>query len=768
MTAGPAAAGTSPSASAPGAGTLAAAAVDETPALAAVRRVVVALAIGLAYYLGARVGLRLSLVGNDVTPLWPPTGIAVAGLLVFGRSYWPAVAVAALAVNVPLSPSPLAAAVIAVGNTLAPVVAVTLLRRVGFRRQLDRQRDAIAIVFLGALGSMLVSASIGSAVLLASGSIPASQLATAWVVWWTGDAMGVLSVAPFLLCIPLFREQRSWPRRQWLEAGAVLLLTTALVTAAALMRLPVLFLSLPVLGWAAWRLQLRGAAPAALLATTVTTWTAVAGIGPFAGRDVLEKMVLLQAFNACIALTSFFLAALVSERMQATADLADAAAHLERRVEERTQQLSALNARLVQEIQERSQAQELLSHEEARAQHEHDVAETLQRSLLPGRLPDLPGIALAARYVPATTDLRIGGDWYDVVPLPGGLVGLAVGDVAGHGLPAAATMVQVRTALRAYALQDPSPPAVLRGVHQLVARLPAPEMVTLVYLLLDPVSRRLRWSNAGHPPAVVVRSGTSMRLTGAVAPPIGVTPDGSFTEAELVLPPEATLLLYTDGLVERRGASVLEGIERLGREASEALGASGASGASGVQPDDGLEGLCDHLLHTFLEEGHVEDDVALLALRLAPSVEGELDVRLPAEARNLVQVRSALRRWLHEVGTSEQQADEVLVACGEACANVVQHAYSATTATGDLLVEARVLEDTIDLRVRDEGQWRPATDRGGGWGLQLMRALMDEVEVEHTAAGTTVSLRRRVDLVSRPEPPPSPQPPTGPASEPRE
>ncbi|GAA2020251.1 hypothetical protein GCM10009740_05760 [Terrabacter terrae] len=135
-----------------------------------------AAAIGLAYYLGARLGLQLSLVGNDVTPLWPPTGVAVAALLVFGRSFWPAVAASALVVNLPIGPSPLAATVIAVGNTLAPVTAVTLLGRVGFRRQLDRQRDAVAIVFLGALASMLVSATIGSAALFASGSVPAVQL----------------------------------------------------------------------------------------------------------------------------------------------------------------------------------------------------------------------------------------------------------------------------------------------------------------------------------------------------------------------------------------------------------------------------------------------------------------------------------------------------------------------------------------------------------------------------------------------------------------
>src|SRR3954452_24268853 len=188
--------------------------------------------IAVAYYLGARLGLRLSLVGNDVTPLWPPTGVAVAALIVFGRSYWPAVAVAALAVNLPISVGPLAAAATAVGNTLAPVIAVTLLQRAGFRRQLDRQRDALAIVFLGALASMLVSATIGSCTLVASGSITTAELPAAWAVWWTGDAMGVLAVAPFLLCLPLFWEQRRWPVRTWLEALAIIAAALVVVASA--------------------------------------------------------------------------------------------------------------------------------------------------------------------------------------------------------------------------------------------------------------------------------------------------------------------------------------------------------------------------------------------------------------------------------------------------------------------------------------------------------------------------------------------------------
>ncbi|WP_330476359.1 MASE1 domain-containing protein [Terrabacter sp. C0L_2] len=701
-----------------------------SPARRAGRLVVIA----LAYYVGARLGLELSLVGNDVTPLWPPTGVAVAALVVVGRSYWPAIAVAALAVNLPISASPLAAAVTAVGNTLAPVVAVTLLRRVGFRRELDRQRDALAIVFLGALASMLVSATTGSATLLASGSITSAQLAAAWAVWWTGDAMGVLAVTPFLLCLPLFWEQRRWPLRQWLEGAAVLAASTAVIAAASVTELPVLFLTLPVLGWAAWRLQLRGAAPAALIASLLATWSAAQMIGPFKGMTLVGQMVTLQTFNACVALTSFFLAALVSERLQTAAALRAATTELERRVEHRTAQLSAANTRLVQEIQERSEAQELLSHEEARAQREHQIAETLQRSLLPDRLPDVPGVALAARYVPATADVQIGGDWYDVVQLPGGLLGLAIGDVAGHGLPAAATMVQVRMALRAYALQDPSPPAVMRGVHQLVAQLPVPEMVTLIYLVFDPATRRIRWSNAGHPPALTVADGRGTFLTGALSPPVGVTADGSFTEASAELPPGATLVLFTDGLIERRGVSLTDGLDRLAREASAAA------------VDDRLEALCDRLLETFLDEHHIEDDVAVLAMRAAPSVDGELDLRLPAEARNLVQVRSALRRWLRESGVSDHDADEVLVACGEACANVVQHAYSEQPSAGDLVVEARLDDDRLEIRVRDDGQWRAAAERGGGWGLQLMSALVDDVAVERSPDGTEVRLRRRIRL----------------------
>jgi serine phosphatase RsbU (regulator of sigma subunit)/anti-sigma regulatory factor (Ser/Thr protein kinase) len=697
--------------------------------------------VAVTYYASARLGLSLSLVEANVTPLWPPTGVAVAALLVLGRGIWPAVAVAAFAVNVPISETPLAAAATALGNTLAPYLAVVLLRRIRFRRDLARQRDALALIFIGALAAMVVSATIGAATLVSAGTISLAELPTAWTVWWTGDAMGVLIVAPFLLSIPLSWQRERWPLRRWLEAAAFLLATTGIIAWAVQRRLPILFIVLAVIWWAAWRLELRGAAPAALIASLAATWAAVRDLGPFSGLSVLERMGVLQSFNVCVALSSFVFAAIVSERRREARELLEVAAQLEERVQQRTLQLSTANARLVQEVRERSQAQRQLTEEEARARREHEIAETVQRSLLPDRITGLPGVDIAARYVPATSDVQVGGDWYDVIPLPDGLVGLVIGDVAGHGLHAAATMVQVRMGLRAYALQDPAPASVMSGVHRLVSQLSVPQMVTLLYLVHDPATGSLRFSNAGHPPALVVRDGEGTYLAGALSPPLGVTSEALFTEATHELPAGATLLLYTDGLVERRGVSMTDGLDRLADEVSRSVRAT---------PGEDLDTLCDHVLSAMVDRDQVGDDVALVLLRPAVAANSRLSLHLPAEARMLVQVRGAVRRWLRESGIADEDAAEILVACGEACANAVQHAYSGAATPGPLTVEAHVEGATLELQVRDQGRWRAPVDRGGGWGLELMRGLMDDVQVEQTATGTTVHLRRAVETGLRP------------------
>ena len=270
--------------------------------------------VAITYWIAARLSLTLALVHGQVTPIWPPTGIALVAILVLGRWVWPAVFVGALAVNLPIGPSPLGAVLIATGNTLAPLVAAELLRRVGFRLELDRLRDAAAIIGLGALLSMSISASIGTAVLVLSGTVSRSDFWPTWAVWWTGDAMGVLLVAPFLLSL---LPGSSGPALTF-RSGAVfagLLGGIALATWALFQtRLHLEYLVFPLIIVAAWRYRLRGAAPAALMASGVAIWSAVHGTGPFATGTLAQKMITLQVFNVCVALTSFVLATFVTTR----------------------------------------------------------------------------------------------------------------------------------------------------------------------------------------------------------------------------------------------------------------------------------------------------------------------------------------------------------------------------------------------------------------------------------------------------------------------
>lgn len=271
-------------------------------------------AVVAAYYVSGKIGLQQELVRGQVTPFWPPTGIALVVLLLWGLRMWPAVALGAFLVNVALGPSILPVLAITVGNTLAPVFACLLLRRVGFRIALDRLQDALALVFLGALVGMVVSATVGTGVLVASGALTAHDFWPTWSVWWTGDAMGVLVVAPLLLAA---REVR-WPRGvsalRWAEAVALLGGTAAVSVLATHSRLDLLFLVVPFLVWAAFRFQLVGAAPCVLITSVITIHAGARGAGPFAGHDLLAQMVILQAFNGTVSLTALLLSAVIAER----------------------------------------------------------------------------------------------------------------------------------------------------------------------------------------------------------------------------------------------------------------------------------------------------------------------------------------------------------------------------------------------------------------------------------------------------------------------
>ncbi|SDM34051.1 Integral membrane sensor domain MASE1 [Allokutzneria albata] len=278
------------------------------------------LIVAAAYSAVAQVGLLLALVRDQVTPLWPATGVALVFLYRWGLSVAPGITLGAVLVNLPIASTLWSVAMISAGNTLAPVCAYLLLRATGFRSQLDRLKDALLLVFLGAFTGMAISSTAGSLALLWSDAISADRFCAVWLVWWTGDALGVLVVVPLTLtALTLLSGRLPWRDHpwRWVEAGALLACTIGVGVFITTTSLRLLFLVFPFLIWAALRFQLVGAAPCALIVSVLAIVAAAHEYGPFAQIGLVERMVILQAFNGSVALTALLLAVVTTERNEA-------------------------------------------------------------------------------------------------------------------------------------------------------------------------------------------------------------------------------------------------------------------------------------------------------------------------------------------------------------------------------------------------------------------------------------------------------------------
>ncbi|MFE9447051.1 SpoIIE family protein phosphatase [Streptomyces sp. NPDC006739] len=342
------------------------------------------------------------------------------------------------------------------------------------------------------------------------------------------------------------------------------------------------------------------------------------------------------------------------------------------------------------------------------------IADELQRTMLPETLPRPTGVRLASRYLPAAETARVGGDWYDAIPLPGSRVALVVGDVMGHSMTSAAIMGQLRTTAQTLAGLDLPPQEVLHHLDEQAQRLGTDRMATCLYAVYDPVSHRITIANAGHPPPILLHLGGRAEVL-RVPPgaPIGVG-GVDFEAVELDAPAGATLLLYTDGLVESRLRDVWTGIEQL----REKLAATAQlTGADHPPP---LEALCDDVLD-MLGPGDRDDDIALLAARfdgIAPSDVAywflEPEDSAPGQARRLA--RRALARW-----GLEDLTDSVELLVSEVVTNAVRYASRPVT--------LRLLRtDVLRCEVGDDVPQLPrlrqarATDEGGR-GLYLVNRL---------------------------------------------
>jgi len=362
-----------------------------------------------------------------------------------------------------------------------------------------------------------------------------------------------------------------------------------------------------------------------------------------------------------------------------------------------------------------------------RIDQQRDTAIALQRAILgPATFPE----GFAVRYEPATRPLEVGGDWYDIIPLPDRRIGIVVGDCVGHGLEAATVMGQLRSACRALLLQDASPAQVLMALDHFAATVPRALCTTVFCGVLDPEKGVLAYSSAGHPPGILVQpDGSTRLLEGGRSIPLAVRPGRARPEAECVLAARATLLLYTDGLVERRGRDLDDGIDQAVRTVQD---------GSDVALDDLPTRIMTHLV----PPGGYDDDVALLVYRHP----GPLEVSFPADPARLAPVRRALRNWLEQCELPPETVQNVLVAAGEACANAIEHGHRDDP-DGTVCLHAEAFAHALRLSVTDTGRWKepqPQPSGHRGRGIGLMRALMEHVTVTPGPAGTIVDLHTRI------------------------
>ena len=361
---------------------------------------------------------------------------------------------------------------------------------------------------------------------------------------------------------------------------------------------------------------------------------------------------------------------------------------------------------------------------------QQNVTELLQRTLLPAELPDIPALGMAASYLPGSDETHVGGDWYDVMALPQGQVGVVIGDVVSRGVRAAAVMGQMRIALRAYAIEGDGPGPVLDRLDRLVRGLGEREMATVAYLVIDPADLSLTAASAGHlPPLVIGADGAVRRLELPRSRPIGVAAARRYDAERFELRRGDTLVLYTDGLVERRGVDSEEGFQRL--EAA-------AAAVAGLTPDEICAALTD-----LARADVVSDDVAVLVVQVPAELTDSFSRTLPAEPGSLVVMRRALQDWMRRSGVDDDTAYDILVATGEAAANAVEHAYGPGVA--EFTFHAGLSDGVLTITVQDEGSWRPARGSHRGRGIALMKQLMEDVQVDSDAGGTKVTMRRKVE-----------------------
>jgi serine phosphatase RsbU (regulator of sigma subunit) len=500
------------------------------------------LAVFVIYSIAGLVVFVVGIGAADTSPIYPPSGIAVAAVLIFGPRVWPALWFGNFFNGAPLFWAPdtslLTAIVANIGGGTAAVVealgAAALMRRLsGTWHPFDHAYDAVIFLLVASIGGAACAAVIGVGTFWLTGVTPTDQWFITFVTWLLADAAGIAVFGPLVLA--WYRERPFLDRRLAETVAAVSAAVLAIAAVAYATGYPIDYLYLPVLLWAGFRAQARGVTFAAATISAVIIVATAHGIGSFVGKTDDQSFLLVEGFMAVITFTGVLVVAVRAQQRAAEIALEAYNRTLEQRVAERTAEIAEKNR--------------LLEEKEQRIDDDLSLGRTLQAAILPTDFHSFERTSVAAAMRPA---YEMGGDFYDVFRIGEKRIGLVVADVSGKGVAAAFFMAVARTMLRDVAMSGAAPADCVARVNEtLCTENPIDMFVTLFYAELDEETGEVVYVNAGHCEPVIASTAAGARLLARTGnPALGVIPGKRFDARRFTLARGETFFLYTDGVTE--------------------------------------------------------------------------------------------------------------------------------------------------------------------------------------------------------------------------